>query len=146
MTRRGLVPIVVIPLLIAACTGSPKPSNQASNGSSTPAQNASQTTPPRQPQIINPLPADAEGVEIANGALWPKKGYKIVKDSDTTFVVMRMSDGKPVMNGSCHCRGNPTGDCKDAVGPGGNAICTGTCGQCGLVRVANGVSTELIRY
>jgi hypothetical protein len=144
VNRRLVVPVVLVPLIIAACSGSPKSSNQSSAMSSTPAQNASQTTPPRQPQIINPLPADAEGVEIAEGGLRAKKGYKLVKDSDTTFVIMRLSDEQRVGQGACYCQGNPSGDCQ--VVNSGIAVCRGTCGACGLVRVANGVRTEIIRY
>ncbi|HTK30666.1 MAG TPA: hypothetical protein VL332_01790 [Candidatus Saccharimonadaceae bacterium] len=102
----------------------------------------SKTAAPGGQQPVAQLPPGAEGVELAGKGLKAKDGYQLVRDSDTTFVVKRMSDGRNVAGGGCGCQSGAAG-CT-VTNQGSIAVCVGACPDCGLHLTINGATT-LIR-
>ena len=89
---RSLPVALLIPLALAltSCAGT-KPAPPTNNEAYT------------AKRLVDELPAGVEGVELAKDGLRPKKGYSVVKDSDSTVAVMRISDGSKVAGSHCSC-------------------------------------------
>lgn len=134
MNRPGVILLVALSLSLISCSRNPAPPSEQTPG---------QTVAHGQ-VLIDHLPDGVEGVELAEGGLRLKKGYKLVKDSDSTFAIARMSDGRSVMAGGCGCKGS--GGC-DPVLEGGIIVCKAKdCSDCGLALTIAGVRTPIIRY
>ena len=138
MRRHILATLTVLPFILAACSGSPE-----STTNETPAQTTQEPTH-KGVLLVEKLPAEVEGVELADGGLKVMDGYEFVKDSKSTFAIARMSDRKVVTRGGCGC--NTTGAC-DPVFKGGIIICEATnCSDCGLALMIGGVRTAIFKY
>jgi hypothetical protein len=94
--------------------------------------------------IVKQLPAGVEGVELKDGSLRLKPGYKFEKRPQHQFAVIRISDGRAVTSGGCGCTG---GTC-DPVLKGGIGVCEGSgcTGHCGLALTVAGIKTTIINY
>ena len=133
---RCLQVVLLIPLtfVLASCSG--KYSNRSTSDE-----------PPTVERLVDQLPAGVEGVELAKDGLRPMKGYEFVKDSDTTFTIMRMNDRQVVGYGGCGCWIGV--GCIPISSPEGLWLCHGLpgCIQCGLaVTPSGGVRTVIFRY
>ena len=138
MKRYGLATFAILPFILAACSGSPK-----SSSNETPVQ-TTQEPIHKGVLLVEKLPAEVEGVELADGGLKVKDGYEFVKDSKSTFAIARMSDRRVVTKGGCGC--NTTGAC-DPVFKGGIIVCEATnCSDCGLALMIGGVLTPIFKY
>ena len=97
-------------------------------------------------RLVDQLPAGVEGVELAKNGLRPKKGYTVVKDSDSTIAFMRTSDHVAVAGSSCSCWvgvgciPDPFSDIVTCL-----ALPAG-CIQCRLVLKYGGIRTEVFQY
>lgn len=132
---RSLPVVLLIPLALTLnnCAGT-KPAPSTNNEAYT------------AERLVDELPAGVEGVELAKEGLRPKKGYSFVKDSDSTFAVMRMSDGSKAGGSHCECwvgvgcvpdLDSPIVTCK--------ALPVG-CIQCHLVLTYGDIRTEVFQY
>jgi hypothetical protein len=107
-------------------------------------------SPHKPTLLVSKLPAGAEGVELAEGGLRILKGYEFIRDSDSTFVIARMTErtrtGGTGTGGGCGCKGG-TGGCVPA-NQGGIIVCQAdsSCTNCGLALTIGGVSTMIFRY
>jgi hypothetical protein len=108
------------------------------------AQN-SQSLPPKGTLLVKQLPAGVEGVELKDGWLHLKEGYKFEKQPRHRFSVARIGGGHGVTSGGCGCTG---GTCDPKLGTGGIIVCdsTGCTGSCGLALTIGGAQTKIIRY
>ena len=95
--------------------------------------------------MVKKLPAGVEGVELADGGLRLLKGYQLIKDSDSTFVIAMQTGKGTGTSGSCGCSGS--GKCTDGD-RGGIIVCNAdsVCTNCGLRLTVRGVTTEIFRY
>ena len=84
-----------------ACARSPEPGVEGAGD--TTAGTVPDTTA-RAQLLVQELPAGIEGLELAERGLRVKKGYEYVKDTDSTFAIMRMSDQRRITVGGCGCR------------------------------------------
>jgi hypothetical protein len=129
MSRLGVIALVLLSLALTSC--------YAKQGLSEDVEVEA---------LVTELPPGVEGVELAKEGLRLKKGYRLVKDSDSTFAIERVSDGQRAATGSCGCW---VGVGCIQVQKGLIWVCqplpTG-CIKCGLKLTSGGISTELFRY
>jgi hypothetical protein len=142
MRSRALL-LVVLSLFIAACAKKSTPSSQATGSSTSP---ASADTATRAQAVVDKLPAGVEGVELAENGLRVMKGYQFVKETDSTFTIARMNDGKHVANGGCGCKLGV--GCTPVLSPDGIAICQASivCFDCGLALTVGSQSVLVYKY
>lgn len=99
--------------------------------------------------LVKRLPDGAEGVELKEGALRIRDGYKFVKNPNGTVTVARMNDGQGVGGSwSCTCDDKGGGDC-EAVISGGSISCKVvpfSCNSCSMSVVVSKVRTSIMRY
>lgn len=133
---RCLPVVLLIPLAFVLTTCSGKESAPSTKNET-----------PTVERLVDQVPAGVEGVELAKDGLRAKKGYRFVKDSDTTFAIMRMNDRRVVGYGGCGCWVGV--GCIPLEAPGGIWVCHQFpgCINCGLaVTPIGGVRTEIFRY
>jgi len=138
-----LVMCVATVALIGSCARSPEPGKDA-----TPDTTASQTpdTTDRATLLVQALPAGVEGLELTDKGLRVMKGYEFVKDTDTTFSITRMSDGRRgVATGGCGCRLINLG-CYAELRDGIIVCTTLLCKPCGLMVRDGSHNTEVLLY
>ena len=90
MKRLPVVLLIPLVFVLSSCAGT-KPAPSTSNEGYT------------AKRLVDQLPAGVEGVELAKDGLRAKKGYSLVKDSDSTVAVMRMNDRSVVAGSDCRC-------------------------------------------
>jgi len=131
---RSLPVALLIPLalVLTSCAGT-KPAPPTNNEAYT------------AKRLVDELPAGVEGVELAKDGLRPKKGYSVVKDSDSTVAVMRISDGSKVAGSHCSCWFG-VGCIPDINSP--IITCTSllNCIKCSLVLTYGDMRTEVFQY
>ena len=144
MRLRALL-LVVLPFVIGACAPKSTPPAQTADttASSAPSDTAAKV---EVHALVDKLPAGVEGLELAAGGLRVQKGYKFVKDSDSTFVVARLSNGRNVALGGCGCK--TEGSCDPVLTPDGIIVCqaSGGCTDCGLALTAGGIRTQVYAF
>ena|SRR5688572_12543858 len=164
MKRIGLMIVVVLTLVLQACTyrqtaapeGQPPATTQTPAPTQTTEQaqttEPTQTTAPTQSDrpkgklLVEVLPTGVEGLELKDGELRLLEGYDFVEQPENRFAVARMRDGQHVAIGGCGC--SRLGVCQP-VKSGGIIVCRalGLCiGSCRLAVTAGGVSTDIIMY
>ena len=102
---------------------------------------------PEVQMLVSKLPPDVQGVELAKHGLRPMKGYRFVKDSDSTMAIERIEGGQRVGGLGCGCKVG-TG-CAPVLSPDGIAVCEAQpeCSKCGLALTGStGVRTEIFEY
>jgi hypothetical protein len=98
---------------------------------------------PEVQMLVSQLPAGTEGVELTKNGLRAMKGYRFVKDSDSTLAIERIEGGTKVGGAGCGCK---SGTGCNVVDQGGIAVCQAEpeCSKCGLALTGpTGVRTEL---
>ena len=134
-TRRSLPVVLLIPLALVLnnCAGT-KPAPPTNNEAYT------------AERLVDQLPAGVEGVELAKDGLRPKKGYSFVKDSDSTFAVMRMNDRSVVSGGHCSCWVG-VGCIPDFTSEIITCMALPVgCIQCRMILTYGGIRTEVFQY
>lgn len=110
---------------------------------------ARNTTARKGKVLVKRLPDGAEGVELKEGTLRLRDGYKFLKNPNGTVTVARMNDGQGVGGSwSCTCDDKEGGDC-EAVISGGSLSCKVvpfSCNSCSMSVVVNKARTNIMRY
>ena len=102
-------------------------------------------------ELVKRLPVGAEGVELKDGLLRLKPGYKFEKHDDGTVAVANMrggSGGLGAQGGSwaCQCMADSGGTCQVIIS-GNILFCTnGTCPNCVLGITVDKITTGVMRY
>jgi hypothetical protein len=140
---------MVVMLAIAACAKSPTPETGTPEPATPEATTPATQAPPLKGQVlVQQLPDTLEGLEVREGALAVKDGYKFEKQPGGGFTIARMSDGATVTSGGCGCRTGSSELC-DPLMEGGIIICVGFCNDCGLAAwptASPNTRTELMRF
>jgi hypothetical protein len=103
-------------------------------------------------ELVKHLPDGAEGVNLKEGVLRPKAGYKFEKQDDGTVRVASMRGGSgglgetPSGSWSCGCGSYGGGSCKASVSNGSLMCVSGTCTECILNITVGKVTTGIMRY
>ena len=137
--------LVVLPFVLGACASKSTPASHTADTTSS--QAPSDTTAAVQVHaVIDRLPDGAEGLELARGGLRVKKGYQFVKESDSTFVIARMNDGRHVASGGCGCKLGV--GCNPVMTPDGIIVCEASivCFDCGLALTGGGTRALVYSY
>lgn len=126
--------LIPLALVLNNCAGT-KPAPPTSNGAYT------------VERLVDRLPAGVEGVELAENGLRPKKGYSVVKDSDSTIAFIRTGDRVPVAGSHCSCWVG-VGCIPDINSPIVTCMALPVgCIQCRLVLTySGGIATEVFQY
>jgi hypothetical protein len=120
-------------LTVLSCGGSAPESPAPSD---TPAQTGTGTL------LVDNLPENVVGLELRDGAIHVKDGYKLEQQPDSTFMMIDPDGGRTGTGLGCGCK-SPTGTCVPEL-KGGIAVCTADkCDKCGLAVMVGGTSTEL---
>jgi len=133
MRSLPVVFLVPLALVLTSCAGT-KPAPSTHNEAYT------------AERLVDQLPAGVEGVELAKDGIRAKKGYRFVKDSDSTLAVMRMSDRSQVGSSSCSCWigvgciPDPFSEIVTCL-----ALPLG-CSRCRLILKYAGIRTEVFQY
>lgn len=95
--------------------------------------------------LVDKLPDNVEGLELRDGAVYLKKGYRLEPDTATTVAMIDEGGGKKGGLG-CGCK-SPTGTCVPAL-EGGIAVCKSDgCEKCGLAVITiDGSTIELATF
>lgn len=105
------------------------------------------TTGPSLPKgtlVVQALPMGVEGLELKDGYLKVKPGYKYEPKGQNGFVIARMDNGRGVATGGCGCS---DGVCGPKFDPSGIIVCDKqACVSCGLALTVGGTRTTIIRY
>jgi len=135
--------LAAVASMSVACARSPERSVEGAGD--TTAGTVPDTTA-RAQLLVQELPAGIEGLELVERGLRVKEGYKYVKDTDSTFAIVRMSDQRRISVGGCGCRVGP--GCVPFLTDDGIIICvTILCTPCGLaVTSPGGPRFEIARY
>ena len=140
--RSVMMCLAAVASMSVACARSPEPTAERSDDTTTVAVPDTAT---RAQMLVEALPAGVEGLELAENGLRVKKGYEYVKDTDSTFAIMRLSDSKRISVGGCGCRVGP--GCVPVLTDDGIIICvTILCTPCGLAVTSGGPRFEIARY
>jgi hypothetical protein len=141
--RSRVLLLVVLPLFIAACAKKSTPSSESTGSANPPAP---ADTAAHAVAVVDKLPAGVEGVELAENGLRVKQGYQFVKETDSTFAIARMNDGKHVANGGCGCKLGV--GCTPVLSPDGIAVCQASiiCFDCGLALTVGSQSILIYKY
>jgi hypothetical protein len=143
--RRGVFLLAILPFAFGACARKSPPPSPAAD--STVSAAPSDTEAASQVHaVVDRLPAGAEGMELAKGGLRVMKGYKFVKETDSTFVIARINDGHHVASGGCGCKLGV--GCNPVLTPDGIIVCQASivCFDCGLALTGGGTRTLVYQY
>ena len=109
----------------------------------------SQTKPPKGKILVERLPEGVEGVELKDGMVRLKSGYKFVKGKGNTVSVARIRGGGDLNargTWSCHCS-DDSGGCSIFQTPSSLYCETGGCtGACELKTTTNEGVVAIMRY
>jgi hypothetical protein len=140
--RSVMMCLVAVASMGVACARSPEPGAEGSYD--TTAVDVPDTTV-RAQMLVDALPAGVEGFELAENGLRVMKGYEYVKDTDSTFAIMRLSDSRRITVGGCGCRAGA--GCVPFLTDDGIIICVSIlCTPCGLAVIGGGPRFEIARY
>lgn len=147
MRRPDVAMLVLLPFILAACSGKPK--SASTESSTSPSETSGQTTqePSEGRTPVTKLPAGVEGLELTAGGLRVLQGYQFVTSSESTFIILRLRDQRPTgTGGSCRCSSG-SGRCSPAD-QGGIIVCQpdSLCSKCALAVSVGGVSTPIFIY
>ena len=144
MRSRALL-LLVLPFVIGACAPKSTPPAQTADTTASPAPSDT-AAKVEVHALVTKLPAGVEGLELAEGGLRVQKGYKFVKDSDSTFVIARLSNGRNVTSGGCGCK--TAGGCDPVLTSDGIIVCEASsgCTDCGLAVTAGGIRTQVYAF
>src|SRR6266480_1387547 len=98
--------------------------------------------------LVKRLPEGVEGVEIKDGAIHLKEGFKFVKEGKGKVVVARMRGNNATGSWSCACTGeNRSGSCEEDIEQASLLCNAGSCtGTCKLSVVVKGATTAIFAY
>jgi hypothetical protein len=138
-----MVGLAAVVSMSVACARSPEPSVEGSHDTTSAAV---PDTAARAEFLVQELPAGVEGLELAERGLRVKKGYEYVKDTDSTFALIRLSDQQRIKVGGCGCKVGA--GCVPFLTDDGIIICVSVlCNTCGLaVTSPGGQRFEIARY
>ena len=132
MKRLPVVLLIPLAFVLSSCAGT-KPAPSTNNEGYT------------AKRLVDQLPAGVEGVEVAKEGLRAKKGYRFVKDSDSTVAVTRMSDRSVVGYSDCSCWIG-VGCIPDPTTEGLTCMGFPGCIRCRLVLRIGDIRTEVFEY
>jgi hypothetical protein len=141
--RSVILCLAVVASMSVACARSPEPGLEGASDSTA---GAAPDTTARAQLLVQELPTGIEGLELAERGLRVKKGYEYVKDTDSTFAIMRLSDNGRITVGGCGCKAGA--GCVPFLTDDGIIICVSVlCNTCGLaVTSPGGQRFEIARY
>jgi hypothetical protein len=105
-------------------------------------------TPRKGKALVKRLPDGVEGVELKDGAVHLKDGYKFVKQGNGKVTVARINGNNATGTWACRCTGDThSGSCEEGIESASLFCNSGTCtGTCKLSVVVKTVATAVFAY
>ncbi len=139
----GLILLAAVGMTLMSCA---RTQDTSSGGKADTTTAQAPDSSARAVMLVAELPAGIEGVELAREGLRVKEGYHYAQETDSTFAIIRTSDGRKVSTGGCGCPLINIG-CIPLRAPGGIIVCSRfVCSPCGLRVTAGGLQVEVVRY
>ena len=103
---------------------------------------------PKGKPLVKSLPDEVEGVELKNGVVHLKDGFKFVKEKNGTVSVARINGNNAQGSWACRCTGdNHKGNCEEEIEEASLFCNSGTCtGTCKMSVVVKNTTTAIFAY
>jgi hypothetical protein len=125
----------------APATPSSPPPAPSPTPTPTPAPPGAQLTMPKRATMVEKLPDGADGLDLRDGRLRLKQGYRFVPQPMGRFAIENPGGGTGA-SGGCGCKSGG-GTCEPKLS-GGIIVCAADgCTQCGLALTIGGTTTEI---